>query len=121
MATTTNGIYYPTSSDNIAPLESVFATMATSVDTAVKRIQSGRSSAITVGTTVGNSNTTTITFSPAFSAAPFITGNVQMTASGSAYNVSFFGVSATGATAKVTRVAGTTSDGNLFVNWNARL
>jgi hypothetical protein len=120
MATTTNGIYYPTSGDNIAPLESVFATMATSVDAAVKRIQSGRSSSFTVGTTVGNSNTVAITFSPAFSAAPFISGSVQMTASGSAYSVSFFGVTGAGCTAKITRVSGTSSDGNLFVNWIAR-
>ena len=121
MATTTNGIYYPTSSDSIAPLESVFSTMATSIDTAVKTIQSGRSSAFTVGTTVGNSNTTTITFPSAFTAAPYIAGSVQMSSSGSAYNVSFYGVTATGCTAKVTRVAGTSSDGNLFVNWIARL
>ena len=121
MATTTNGIYYPTSSDNIAPLESHFATMATSIDTAVKSIRAGRSSTFTVGTTVGNSNTTTITFSPAFSAAPYITGNVQMSASGSAYSVSFHAVTATSAVAEVTRVTGTSSDGNLQVNWIARL
>jgi hypothetical protein len=43
-----------------------------------------------------------------------------MSATGSAYNVSFFGVSTTGCTAKITRVAGTSNDGNLFVNWIAR-
>jgi hypothetical protein len=120
MATTTNGIYYPTSSDNIAPLESVFSTMATSIDTAVKKIESGTTTATTVGTTVGNANTVAITFASAFAAAPSIVGSVQMSATGSAYNVSFFGVSTTGCTAKITRVAGTSNDGNLFVNWIAR-
>ena len=120
MATTTNGIYYPTSSDNIAPLESVFSTMATSIDTAVKKIQSGTTTAITVGTTVGNSNTAAITFATAFAAAPSIVGSVQMTATGSAYTVNFFAVTTTGCTAKITRVAGTSDDGNLFVNWIAR-
>ncbi len=120
MATTTNGIYYPTSSDSIAPLESVFSTMASSIDDAVKTIDSGKSSAVTVGTTVGNSNTVAITFAATFAAAPSIMGSVEMTASGSAYTVNFFGVTTTGCTAKITRVAGTSSDGNLFVNWIAR-
>jgi hypothetical protein len=43
-----------------------------------------------------------------------------MTATGSAYTVNFFGVTTTGCTAKITRVAGTSDDGNLFVNWIAR-
>lgn len=121
MATTTNGIYYPTSSDNIAPLESVFSVMADSIDAAVKTIDSGQSSATTVGTTVGNSNTVAITFSSTFASAPVVFGSVQMAATGSAYNVSFYGVSETGCTAKVTRVAGTSNDGNLYVNWMARI
>ena len=121
MATTTNGIYYPTSSDPIAPLEGVFSTMATSVDTAVKKIQSGVSSSFVVGTTVGNSNTITVTFPVAFSAAPAITTSLSMTAAGSAYTLAIYAVSATQFTAKVTRVNGTTNDGNLFVNWIARL
>ena len=35
MATTPKGLVYPTSSDQITPLESVFAAMATSVDEAI--------------------------------------------------------------------------------------
>lgn len=120
MATTANGIYYPTSSDNIAPLESVFSTMATSVDAAVKKIESDKSTAFSVGTTVGNANTVAITFASAFATVPSIVGSVEMTAAGSAYSVSFHGASTTGCTAKVTRVAGTTNDGNLFVNYIAR-
>jgi hypothetical protein len=94
--------------------------MADSIDAAVKNVQSGTTTAVTVGTTVGNSNTAAITFATAFAAVPSIVGTVQMTATGSAYNVSFFGVSTTGCTAKITRVAGTSNDGNLFVNWIAR-
>jgi hypothetical protein len=127
MAITTNGIYYPTSGDNIAPLEGIFATMATSVDTAIagvktaaKIVASGQTAAITVGTSVGNSATASISFGSAFTAAPTITGSLQMTATGSAYAISFFDVTSTGCTVKVSRVNGTTNDGNLFINWIAR-
>lgn len=41
MATTSKGIYYPTPSDNIAPLESHFAAMASSIDVALGGTGSG--------------------------------------------------------------------------------
>jgi hypothetical protein len=121
MATTTNGIYYPTSGDNIAPLESHFSTMATSIDTAVKKIESGSSSTFTVGTSVGNSNEVTITFASAFSAAPSINATLEMTAAGSAYALAVHSVTTTTFKVKVTRVNGTSNDGNLQIDWIARL
>lgn len=121
MALTTNGIYYPTSSDPIAPLEGVFSTMATSIDTAVKRIQSGKSTNFTVGTTVGNNNEVTITFATAFSAVPAITATLEMAAAGSAYAIAVHSVTTTNFKVKVTRVNGTTNDGNLQIDWIARL
>jgi hypothetical protein len=120
MATTTNGIYYPTSSDNIAPLESHFSLLAGSVDEALLKSKSGTTSEFTLATTVGTTTTATITFAEAFDAIPTITGSVQTAISGSAYVVNFFNVTASGATAKITRVFGTSNDGNLKVNWIAR-
>ena len=121
MATTTRGIYYPTSSDNIAPLESHFSLLAGSVDEAMAKSKSGSTAEFTLGTTVGTATTLTITFPAAFASIPTITGSVQTAISGSAYVVNFFNVSASGATAKVTRVFGTSDDGNLQVNWMAKV
>lgn len=121
MATTTRGIYYPTSSDNIAPLESHFSALAGSVDTALAKSKSGSTATFTLGTTVGTATTITITFPAVFATIPTITGTVQTAISGSAYVVNFFNVTATGATAKVTRVFGTSNDGNLRVNWMAKV
>lgn len=121
MATTTRGIYYPTSSDNIAPLESHFSVLAGSVDTALAKSKSGTTAEFTLGTTVGTATTVSISFPVAFATIPTITGTVQTAISGSAYVVNFFNVTASGATAKVTRVFGTSDDGNLKVNWNAKV
>ena len=121
MATTTRGIYYPTSSDNIAPLESHFSLLAGSVDDTLAKSKSGSTSTFTLGTTVGTATTITITFPAAFATIPVITGSVQTAISGAAYVVNFFNVTATGATAKVTRVFGTSNDGNLRVNWMAKV
>lgn len=121
MATTTRGIYYPTSSDNIAPLESHFSVLAGSVDTALAKSKSGTTAEFTLGTTVGTTTTVSISFPVAFATIPTITGTVQTAISGSAYVVNFFNVTASGATAKVTRVFGTSDDGNLKVNWNAKV
>lgn len=119
--TTTRGIAYPESSDNIAPLETWFHGMATSIDDALAKSQSGKTSALTIAAPVGNSTTSAITFPTAFTTVPNIVGSVSSTSTGSAYVVTFFNVSTTGCTAKVTRVYGTTNDGNLFVNWIAKV
>ena len=121
MATTTRGIAYPTSSDNIAPLESHFSLLAGSVDEALANSKSGSTGTFTLGTTVGTATTVTITFPVAFATIPTITGTVQTAISGAAYVVNFFNVTASGATAKVTRVFGTSNDGNLRVNWMAKV
>lgn len=121
MATTTKGIYYPTSSDNIAPLESHFSLLAGSVDEALTKSKSGSTEVFTLATTLGSATTITITFPEEFDTIPTITGTVQTAISGSAYVVNFFNVTASAATAKVTRVYGTSDDGNLKVNWNAKV
>lgn len=118
---TTRNIAYPEASDDIAPLETWFHGMATSIDDALAKNQSGRTTALTLGTTVGTATTATITFPAAFASVPNIVGSVSSTSTNSAYVVTFFNVSTTGCTAKITRVYGTTNDGNLFINWIAKV
>jgi hypothetical protein len=77
MATTAKGIYYPTSTDAITPLESVFSTVASSVDEAVPL--SGTQDVVFTGTTAGSTQTATITFPETLSAAPAL---IQVTVRG---------------------------------------
>jgi hypothetical protein len=121
MATTTRGIYYPTSSDSIAPLESHFSVLADSVDGALANSQSGSTAEFTLDTTVGTATTIAITFTEEFPSIPNLIGTVTTAISGSAYSVSFYGASTTGSTVKVHRVFGTSNDGNLKVNWLAKV
>ena len=68
MATTSKGIYYPTSSDQITPLETVLAGISQSVDSAIPL--SGSQSISFTGTTAGASQSVTISFGTTLSAAP---------------------------------------------------
>lgn len=68
MATTTKGIYYPTSTDTITPLESVFATVASSVDAAIPL--SGSEPVVFNGTSAGNTQVATVSFPSELSVAP---------------------------------------------------
>lgn len=77
MATTAKGIYYPTSTDAITPLESVFSTVASSVDEAVPL--SGTQSVTFTGTTAGSTQSATISFPSELAAAPQL---IQVTVRG---------------------------------------
>jgi hypothetical protein len=77
MAITAKGIYYPTSTDAITPLESVFSTVASSVDEAVPL--SGTQDVVFTGTTAGSTQTATVSFPSTLSAAPTL---VQVTVRG---------------------------------------
>lgn len=118
---TSKGIAYPESSDNIAPLETWFSGMATSIDAALTKTQSGKTTPVTLDTAVGTATTISISFPTAFASVPSIVGSVSSTSTNSAYVVTFFNVSTTGCTAKITRVYGTTNDGNLLINWIAKV
>ena len=123
MATTAKGIYYPTSSDNIAPLETHFSGLASSVDALFSKIKSGVTATFTGPTTVGTSTSpTAITFDTPFATAPAI---VAILAGGSsaveAYTVVIHTVSTTGFTAKVYKTNGTsTAETGLKVHWIAK-
>lgn len=122
MATTDKGIYYPTPSDTIAPLESHFSTLATSVDDALSKTQSGVTAGFTGPATVGNSVTpSAITFPAAFTSTPTIVATIEGSSSGvEGYSISIHTTSTTGFTAKVFKVAGSSSAENgLTINWIA--
>jgi hypothetical protein len=122
MATTSKGIYYPTSSDNIAPLESHFAGLASSVDSALNKTKSGVTPTFTGPAAVGSSvSPTTITFPTAFATSPAISATLFGGSSAvEAYTVVIHSVSTTGFTAKVFKTNGTsTAETGLRVHWIA--
>ena len=68
MATTSKGIYYPTSSDQITPLESILAGISQSVDAALPL--SGSEAVTFTGTTANSTQTATINFGQTLPQAP---------------------------------------------------
>lgn len=121
--TTTRGIAYPTSGDSIAPLESHFSGMASSIETILAKNVSGKTSTFTIATTLGTAATQTVTFPVAFASGsvPNVTATVSTTTAGSVYVANIYSITNTGFSVKVTRVYGTTNDGNLSVHWNAKV
>lgn len=93
MATTTKGIYYPTSTDTITPLESVFATVASSVDAAIPL--SGSELVTFNGLTAGNTQVATISFPEELSVAP---SKIQCTVRGPVSGSSSYVVTVTNST-----------------------
>ena len=123
MATTTRGIAYPTSSDNIAPLETHFAALASSVDTALGLEIAGTTATFAAPLTVGGTTTQSVTFATptTFTSVPTMVGNVSGGSSSvSAYAVNFYGVTVDGFSAKITRLTGTSADTTLKLNWIAK-
>jgi hypothetical protein len=122
MATTDKGIYYPTSSDNIAPLETHFAGLASSVDSSLQKIKSGTTATFTGPGSVGTSVTpTAVVFDTAFSSTPSVVANVVGGSSAVlSYGVVIHTVSPTGFTAKVFKnTSATTAETGLRINWIA--
>lgn len=117
MATTTSrGVYHPTSGDQIAPLETHFALLASSVNDrlAVSGAKSFTGPASTAGTV-----TVSVTFANAFTSAPLITASVQGNGASSAYVATIYNVTTTGFSAIVYRVNGSTAETGLKLNWIA--
>ena len=121
MATTSKGIYYPTSSDNIAPLESHFATLASSVNTAISKIASGKTATFTGPSTDGSSTTqTNISFGTTFSVIPSVTATLVGGSSAvGSYTVVIYGVTTSSFNAKVFRTGGSGAESGLAVHWIA--
>lgn len=116
--TTSRGLVYPTSGDNIAPLETVFATLATTADAAIPLI--GQESF------TGPINTTTpsvlsVTFPSAFASAPIVVASIVGTSSSPGYVVTIYAVTTTGFSARVARLSGTATTGeNLKLQYLAK-
>jgi hypothetical protein len=121
MATTTRGITYPTSSDNIAPLESHFSALASSVDTVMAKNISGVTAAFSAPLTVGGTTTQVVSFPTALGATPAVVASISSGSSAvSAYVVSLYSITASGFSAKITRIFGTDADTTLKLNWIAK-
>lgn len=117
MANTFKGVTYPTSSDNIAPLETHFENLADSADNA--GIYSGKQ-LFTGPSATGSTVNVTVTFTETFPSAPKITATVQGGSGMSVYAVSIAGApTTTGFVARVFRCNGTTAENDLQLVWNA--
>lgn len=116
MATTLKGVFYPTSSDNIAPLETHFANLANTADN-VGVISSTTN--FTGPATAATSVNVVVTFATAFTTAPKVVAQVQGGSSTSNYVVTIAGApTTTGFTAKVYKIDGSTAD-SLSLVWYA--
>jgi len=128
MAATTRGVVYPTSGDNIAPLETHFNSMATSIDAAIDAVvvEVGISpvsgiEGFTGPAATGGTVDVSVTFATSFAAAPDIVLSIEGGASMSPYIAYIYGTpSISGFTARVYRIAGTTADPALFLHWMAK-
>lgn len=98
MATTPKAIYYPTASDQVAPLHTVFAGLASSVDEALPT--SGTEAVNFTGTTAGATQSVTVTLAEALPAAPSL---VQVTVRGPVSGSSaYFGTVTNSTTTSIT-------------------
>ncbi len=128
MAQTTRGITYPTSGDSIAPLETHFASLASTsndaMDDLVTEIGLSPRSGIksfTGPAATGGTVDVAVTFATDFPAAPHVVLSVEGSASMSPYFAYIYGTpSISGFTARVYRAAGSTAETNLFLHWMAK-
>lgn len=116
MAATNKGIIYPTSSDNIAPLETWLANLANGANNV--GVVSGAKT-FTGPDATGSYVDTTVTFASPLSAAPIVTATVEGSTSTSVYAVTILGTpTVDGFSARVYRLNGSTAT-TLKLNWQA--
>ncbi len=126
MASTTRGIVYPTSSDNIAPLETHFANLANTVELALDDIVAGEATPVYGGTqsftgpsATGATVNVTVTFPTTFTSVPNVTCTVRGPSGTAAYIANIAGSpTVSGFTAKVYKASGSTAE-SLFLEWMA--
>ena len=117
MATTNKGVYYPTSSDQITPLETVLANIADTADNV--GVISGEQ-LFTGPSATGSTVNVTVTFPFAFSPAPKVVAGVRAPTGTSVYAVTIVGTTlTTGFTARVFRCNGSTAETDLRLVWTA--
>jgi hypothetical protein len=116
MAVTSKGITYPTSSDNIAPLETHFANLANTADN-IGAI-AGRES-FTGPDATGSTMDVEVAFASPVPQYTKVTANVETTANGSCYAVTLLGSpTINGFKARVYRINGSTPE-SLKLAWIA--
>ncbi len=115
MAVTTKGITYPTSSDNIAPLETHFANLANTSDNA--GIVSGEYT-FTGPASSGTSASITVALPITFATVPKVLSGVAYSPSGSAYVSNVYAVTTSQFVAKIYRISGTGAE-SLKLTWFA--
>jgi len=117
MTTTTKGISYPTSSDNIAPLESHFAALAATADRAAALTGS---EGFTGHASTGSAVNVAVTFGVILAAVPKVVCTIEGSGSSSSYIATVVGpTTTTGFTAKVYRLDGSGADTSLKLIWFA--
>ena len=117
MATTNKGVYYPTSSDQITPLETVLANIADTADNV--GVISGEQ-LFTGPSATGSTVNVTVTFPFTFSTAPKVVAGVRAPTGTSVYAVTIVGTpSTTGFTARIFRCNGSTAETDLRLVWTA--
>jgi len=141
MASTSKGIVYPTSGDNIAPLESHFASLATTTDTAIGVVVTSVTGVTTslnnfkteVGkvpqtgafTLTGPTSTTvpvnvTVTLPGGyFTVAPTVVATVAGSSTASAYFAVLHSITTSQFQARIWRTTGTTAE-SLTLQWIAK-
>jgi hypothetical protein len=117
MAITNKGVYYPTSSDQITPLETVLANIADTAD----NVGSITGQQLFTGpSATGGTVTVTVTFPITFSTAPKVIASVKGGAGASVYAATVVGnPTTTGFSAKVFRCNGSTAETDLYLVWSA--
>lgn len=114
---TTKGVTYPTSSDNLAPLESHFATLASTADNA--GVVSG-SELFTGPADTSSPVNVVVNYGVTLSGTPVVVCNVRGGASASGYVATISGTPGTTSfTARVHRLSGTGADSSLYIDWIA--
>jgi hypothetical protein len=142
MALTPKGIVYPTSGDNIAPLETHFSALASSVDDGLVeadnaialvqedlddfKIEVGVSPQSGVFTFTGPTSTTvpvniTVTLPGGyFSTAPVVVATVAGSSTASGYYAVLHSITASQFQVRVWRTTGTAAETNLVLQWIAK-
>jgi hypothetical protein len=117
MAITNKGVYYPTSSDQITPLETVLANIADTADNV--GVVTGQQ-LFTGPSATGGVVTVSVTFPITFSAAPKVIASVKGSSGASVYAATVVGnPTTTGFSAKVFRCNGSTAETDLYLVWSA--
>jgi hypothetical protein len=139
MASTTRGIVYPTSGDSIAPLETHFASLAESTDTAISEVEDtiadvdadlqdfkNQSTVPASGsfefaspTSTSTAVNITVTFPPGyFTTTPIVVASIAGPSDASPYTATTHTVTTSQFQAKVVRISGSTAQ-TLRLNWIA--